>query len=79
MTLYASDHRTSTLSLRSEAEDNLLDAITRLPDPYRIVVEMTLAGFTQVEIANDLRLTQQAVSARYRNALSNLKSTLVVE
>lgn len=73
MSLYLSHQKTATISLRSETDDNLHDAIKRLPDIYRIVIELTLAGYTQLEIAHDLGLTQQAVSARYRSALIQLK------
>lgn len=79
MSLYLLGNRTATISLRSEEDDELHDAITLLPDAQRVVIEMILAGYTQSEIANDLNLTQQAVSARYRGSLMHLRSALAVK
>lgn len=51
-------------------------ALKRLSEELRQVILMSLAGYTQAEIAAAQSVTQQAVSARRRRALQQLSELM---
>ena len=49
-------------------QETVLQIISKLPKPYRGVVELAIEGFTILEIANSLKLQPAAVRQRLKRA-----------
>ena len=75
------DHRSSPeiQAIAADERRRMTDAIGRLPETQRRIVEMRLAGHTAAEIGDRLQMSVSAVNTAHFRAMGRLRDLLAAE
>lgn len=74
--LVAEDPGPEELAVHRTQMDDVIQAIDRLPERYRAIVHLRLAGLTAEEIASTLGISVSAMKSAQTRAYRRLRSTL---